>query len=494
MIREFESKYNSIIEAVYNHSKNTPNKMCLTDKNKELSYINFWNEIKQISNLLKNKGINKGDCILVECNQSIEYCILGFAIQLLGGIFVPIELNSADETIVKIKKSTNSVLLISKSKKSDNNSITYKDIFNSNSITNIDYEVEFPKLNDYAEILFTTGTTGQSKGILLSHKNNVAVAQNVIYGVEMKKDNVEIIPITLSHSHGLRTYYANMLNGSSVILMDGVINIKKIFNYLDNNATSIDLTPSALQILLKLSKDKLSNYNDKLDYIQLGSAKLTDSDKNTLRELLPNVRLYDFHGSTEAGCSCIINFNKDFDKLNSIGKPSFNSDFVVLDPDNPNIVLESNEKGLLATGGHMKMITYWKQGDLANSITYNDYILSSDLAYKDEEGYIYVLGRIDYVISYGGIKISPDEIESVLIRYPNIKDCACVGIDNDISGQVPAILYVKKDINFDLNNFVEFVNKNIDSNKLPKAYMEVNEIPRASNGKILRNKLKDLYV
>lgn len=494
MIREFESKYNSIIEAVYNHSKNTPNKMCLTDKNKELSYINFWNEIKQISNLLKNKGINKGDCILVECNQSIEYCILGFAIQLLGGIFVPIELNSADETIVKIKKSTNSVLLISKSKKSDNNSITYKDIFNSNSITNIDYEVEFPKLNDYAEILFTTGTTGQSKGILLSHKNNVAVAQNVIYGVEMKKDNVEIIPITLSHSHGLRRYYANMLNGSSVILMDGVINIKKIFNYLDNNATSIDLTPSALQILLKLSKDKLSNYNDKLDYIQLGSAKLTDSDKNTLRELLPNVRLYDFYGSTEAGCSCIINFNKDFDKLNSIGKPSFNSDFVVLDPDNPNIVLESNEKGLLATGGHMKMITYWKQGDLANSITYNDYILSSDLAYKDEEGYIYVLGRIDYVISYGGIKISPDEIESVLIRYPNIKDCACVGIDNDISGQVPAILYVKKDINFDLNNFVEFVNKNIDSNKLPKAYMEVNEIPRASNGKILRNKLKDLYV
>lgn len=350
MIRNFESKFSSIIEAVYNHSKTTPNKICLSDDAKEISYIDFWKEIKQVSKLLKNKRINKGDCVLVECNQSIEYCILGFAIQLLGGIFVPIELNSTYETIKKIKKTTNSILFISVHNTDENDSLTYDDFFNSSIIINVDFEVEFPKLEDYAEILFTTGTTGQSKGILLSHKNNVAVAQNVINGVEMKKDNVEIIPITLSHSHGLRRYYANMLNGSSCILMNGVINIKKFFSYLDSNATSIDLTPSALQIIFKLSKNKLGNYNDKLDYIQLGSAKLSNSDKNKLRILLPNVRLYDFYGSTEAGCSCIIDFNKDFNKLNSIGKPSYNSDFVILDPDNPNIVLNPNEKGLLATG------------------------------------------------------------------------------------------------------------------------------------------------
>lgn len=142
----------------------------------------------------------------------------------------------------------------------------------------------------------------------------------------------------------------------------------------------------------------------------------------------------------------------------------------------------------------MKMITYWKQEDLADSITYNNYILSSDLAYKDESGYFYVLGRMDFVINYGGIKINPDEIESILIRYSEIKDCACIGLDDAISGQIPAILYVPKtDINFDLNNFMEFANKNIDLNKLPKKYIEVSEIPRASNGKILRNQLKKLY-
>lgn len=495
MLKEFESNYNSVVEAVYNHFLNFPEKLCLVDENREIKYKDFWNEIKYVAKYLMDRGIKKNECVLIECNQSIEYCVIGFAIQYMGGIFVPIELNSAREKILSIIDSTNSKLFITINGTHDTFNATYKDIYNDFKNFTDDYTIEFPHLEDNCELLFTTGTTGKSKGILLNHKNVVAIAQNVAIGLEIKKDNIEIIPITLSHSHGLRRYYGNMINGSTCILIDGVIKIKKFYEFLEKyKATAIDLTPSALQIIFKLSKNKLSDYNKQLDYIQLGSSKLPDSDKEILRQLLPDVRLYDFYGSTEAGCSCLIDFNKDYKKHNSIGKPAYNAHFIIVDPKNFEIILKNNEHGLLATSGHMNMVTYWKQDELAKSITYNNYIVSSDLGYIDEEGFVYMLGRIDYVINYGGIKISPDEIETILIRYPNIKDCACMGISNEISGQIPIILYsLKEEVDFDLADFVKFVNKNIDANKLPKKYIEVNEILRASNGKILRNKLKELY-
>ena len=165
--------------------------------------------------------------------------------------------------------------------------------------------VVFPEKEDIAEILFTTGTTGKSKGIELNHGSAVAVAENVIDGVEMKKDNVELIPVPISHSHGLRRYYANMLNGSGVVLLGSIVFVKVVFNCIEKyHVTAIDLAPAALATIFRLSEDRLGDYKDQLDYVQLGSAPIPDQDKERLRRLLPDTRLYNFYGSTESGCSC----------------------------------------------------------------------------------------------------------------------------------------------------------------------------------------------
>ena len=132
-------------------------------------------------------------------------------------------------------------------------------------------EVRFPAGGDVAEILFSTGTTGKSKGIVLTHTNDTALAENVMFGVRMKTDNVEIVPMPLSHSHGLRRTYANLVNGSSVVFADGVTLLKKVFDLMDTyGVTAMDLSPSMLSIIFKLSKDRLGDYADRLDYIQLG--------------------------------------------------------------------------------------------------------------------------------------------------------------------------------------------------------------------------------
>ena len=192
----------------------------------------------------------------------------------------------------------------------------------------------FPEGEDVAEILFSTGTTGKSKGIVLTHTNDTALAENVICGVSMKPDNVELVPMPLSHSHGLRRTYANLVNGSSVVFADGVTLLKKVFNLMDTyRVTAMDLSPSMLSIIFKLSKDRLGDYAHILDYIQLGSAPLPEEDKVHLSRILPRTRLYNFYGSTEAGCSCLLDFNSMSGKPGCIGKPARNARFIVVDKD-----------------------------------------------------------------------------------------------------------------------------------------------------------------
>ncbi len=103
----------------------------------------------------------------------------------------------------------------------------------------------FLSLKKPQKFSFTTGTTGKSKGIELTYESVIAVSENVIGSVEMKKDSVELIPVPLSHSHGLRRYYSNILNGGSVVIIDGVIFTKKFFGAIEKyHVTAIDLVPA----------------------------------------------------------------------------------------------------------------------------------------------------------------------------------------------------------------------------------------------------------
>lgn len=479
----------SIIQAVKSYAAIQPEKLCMVDARRELTYAEVWKEVTGVASYLQDVGVKSVQKIVVECTQDTEFVILGLAIQLVGAIFVPLESGASIERVQGILEETEA------------NFYFYKDKLDVSAIK-LEYPCEYarkedvfelPQAEQVAEILFSTGTTGKSKGIVLTHTNNIAVAQNVIKGVEMKKDNIELIPMPLSHSHGLRRYYANMLNGSTVVFMDGVTFVKKVFDNIDKyHITAMDLAPSALDIILKFSKNKLNDYADQFDYIQLGSAPLKEDSKLRLSQLLPKTRLYNFYGSTEAGCSCILDFNKE-NKPGCIGKPTVNSHFIVVDEDKKEIRSDAEHTGFLACKGDMNMAGYYNQPELTKSVMRNGYVYSNDVGYIDEEGYVYMLGRDDDVINYAGIKISPEEIEEVALRMTIVKDCACVPIKDEIYGQAPRLYVVtRKQEESVLVEIKQWLLENLDQNKVPKEVTFIDEIPRTFNGKILRKQLRNL--
>lgn len=483
--------YQSIVAAVKDHALQKPDSLCMADPEKSLSYSQAWKATCGFASYLKTIA-SPGSYAVMECNQRCEFVVAMLALQLAGIVAVPVERNASQSRISEICAETGAAAFIGSKKHDCVSNLPYINLDQACAFEAGGGETfDLPSADDVAEILFSTGTTGKSKGIVITHQNNVAIAQNIFFGCEAKKDNVEIIPVPLSHSHGLRTAYSNLGAGNAFVCCDGVLALKVMFNLIDQyKVTAMDLVPSMLSIIFKLSKDRLGQYADQLDYVELGSAPLPEEDKEHLCKLLPKTRLYNFYGSTESGRTCVLNFAEMKDKKNCIGRPAINAKFIFVDDNQNEINSSADNMGLLASSGSMNMKCYFKEPELTKETMKNGFIYTKDLGYIGDDGLVYLLGRKDDVINFGGIKISPEEIEQEVMKNPIVKDCALIAKQDQISGQIPK-LYIQLEDNSEYvaKEFKAFLAQALDANKQPQEIEIIDEIPRTYNGKIKRKEL-----
>lgn len=484
--------FDSVVSAIFYHAEKTPDKLCLADDFGEVTYKEYSQKILRFASCFQSRGVKKGDKVVIEACQTVDYLAMTHAIQILGGVFVPVEHNCAKEKIQKFSDRVQAKMIVAEKTDSMKNAVSYSELTDMYGESEIIDTFELPEKSSVSEILFSTGTTGREKGIVVTHANDIAIAENVIFGVEMEKDNVEMIPSPLNHSHGLRRYYANMCNGSTVVLLSSVMNIMKFFANIDHyQVNSIDLVPTALSVVLKLSRGKLADYADRIRYIQLGAAPLMEHDKEAVCALLPHTRLYNFYGSTESGCTCIYNFNVPNDKLHCIGKPTHNTEVIFVDDDRNPIVPSEENTGLIATKGKMNVSEYYEDPEETAKAMADGIVYSNDIGYLDSDGDIILLGRKGDVINVGGNKVSPEEIENAAKEMDIIVDCGCIPVADAAKGNVPKLfVQLKKGVEFEPIEIRKFLASKLEPYKVPTYIEQVDKIPRSYNGKLLRKELK----
>lgn len=491
--------YRSIPEAIFTYAKSLPDKLCLADETRSVTYAQYADEILRIAGVLRDIGIAQDNKVLIEASQSIDFTATALAIQILGGVFVPVERNCGMDKILRIARMSGAKLVVTPKATPDAPEgyifATPQQIAESARAGSPMVCPEMPDPNAMAELLFSTGTTGVEKGIAISHRNNVALAGNVIRGVGIENDNVELIPSPLNHSHGLRRYYANMYAGASVVLVTGVMNVRLFFELMDRYAVNaIDLVPTALSVLLKLSRGQFGLYKGILRYIQFGSAPLVAQDMQNIRGLLPNTRLYNFYGSTESGCIAIYDFNTDHPKDKCIGHPAHNAKIIIVDENRNEIASSPENTGCIASFGPMNMMGYWQDEAETARVMVNGYIYSNDEAYFDQDGDIILLGRRGDVINTGGNKVSPSEIEDAALKIDCVADCGCIGVSDPMKGQVPKLyVQIKAGCAFDPIALRNALAVSLEPYKVPAAIEMIDIIPRSFNGKILRRVLNEIH-
>lgn len=489
-------KFNSVVEAVAYHAKHTPEKICLIDKEKKYTYSKLWNCLKNFNIYLKKSGLNDGDRVIIKNSQSIDTVVAMLGVQLAGGVSVPVEKGIAETRIIELLEYTEASMFIS------SQPVNYPCLYIAIDIVcdcgehTEDDDIVFPDSDNICDIIFTTGTTGKSKGVMLSFKSQIASAETISRFAEITPDDVVMVPFPLNHGGGLRRTYAILFVGGTEVLQNGVIFIKNFFCAIDEfGVTVIYLAPAYLSIILSSAAEQLRAYDGRLKLVNISAAATPEIHKRQLRELLPNVRLFLSYSSTETGGVSFLEFSKYPDKQHCIGEPGKILDLTFIDDNNTPIANTSCENpGIIVCKSERIMSGYWKDPEYTKKTLIDGYIRTSDMGYLDEDGFFCLIGRKDDVIITGANKVAPDEIEELVMMIPGINDCACIAVPDPIMGAVPKLFVVmENDVDFSQREISEFLSGKLEYFKVPRYIEQIDSIPRSGElGKIKRKKLTEL--
>ncbi len=486
--------YSSIVRAVCDNAARRPDRKAVIADGKWLTYAELWRDIQGFAAYIRGFGFERGSRIVVKAEPSVWFAVSAMAIHLSGNVQVPLEKTIGPGGLDGVVEELSAAMIISNIEtgtgvpRVDSNEVC--------AIAEANYrdglEFDFPTPDMICDIMFTTGTTGKSKGVMESHRAVVAVTENVQYGAEIPEDNVYLVPAPINHASAIRKLYVSLLTGTTVVLLDGFANVRRFYACIEKyGVTSILMPPAAVRMLLVLSAAELSKYSGQLHHIHTGSAAFPEADKEKLCTLLPDTRLYFAYGSSEAGCVSMYDYSKHRGLVSCVGKPNKNAHIFIVDDDHQEIQSSRERQGLIAISGPVVMDGYFNEPELTKGVLEDGVVYTNDMGYIDENGYIFMLGRRGDVISIGGLKIAPTEVENIVLRYPGIAECACFAVADRMGGSIPKLNIVpERGCQIDVKALREHMAKHLEAFKIPKLVEIVEEIPKTANGKIDRKALK----
>lgn len=476
----------TLLQSLFDNAQNHPDKLAFISGDAKTTYANYIKRIAAAKQRLLDCGIKKNDRVLLMGSNHDDFAVAYFAIHFAGAICVPVDGSLKATELDFIVNDTKPHLAIVEI--NQQLSIQQKNLksFTLPGEATIPLEI-LSNLKDDADILYTTGTTARKKGVLLTHGNIAAAALNISSFINNKQSDLEVLPIPLSHSFGLGRLRSMALVGNTLVLEPGLKNpavlLKRV---LDLKANGLALVPAGFELMLRLTRGKLVEAQDHLKYIEIGSAPMRDETRLQLMTLLPNTRLCHHYGLTEASRACFKEFHTDSHKPMSIGKPSPNVQISFINIHGKKVAPE--EGGELIVHGAMTMKKYWNRLELNSQAYINGGLRTGDIGRMDKEGYIYLRGRKDDIINIGGLKVAPTEVESAALLNGAIKECACVGLADEITGEKTKLFYVSDRL-LDDRELINQLRSHLEEYKVPKVFERVKLIPKTDSGKIIRQAL-----
>ena len=433
----------SLEEYIRFHSVNTPNKVAVVSNGKETSYSELWQLVLDKADELKSQGVQSGDVYVIRSSQTLEYLVIYFALHYLEAIVCPLEKDVSDQRLSQIRE-----------------------------------EVATLSLNPGvdSDILYTTGTTGLSKGVLVSRKAILSNGENLVEALGFTSDLVFVITGPINHSGNWSKVIPTMMVGATLYILEGMKDLNAFFDALSysESKSACFLVPASIRMLLLLSKKRLEAIKDKIDFIETGGAPISSADMKSLSEALPDSRLYNTYASSECGMICTYNFNDGIYKDACCGLPMKHAKFEIID-----------QKVVCKNGG--QMTCYVNSPELTAEVLKDGKIYTNDLGQIDEDGMLTIVGRDGDVINVGAMKVSPTEVESVVLGYPSIADCICIPKSNPVMGNVVRLLVVLKDgETLDKRSLIKYISSQLETYKVPQAIDIVSSINRTYNGKLDR--------
>ena len=487
-------------------AKSIPDKVCITFEKKKFTYSAIDDLVTNIAGGLKALGVEYSDKIAILMENCPEYIVSYFAILRAGGISVPINNFLTPDEISYILNDSNCKYLI------------YNNAFSSHtekireitpSLKAVDFS-EIPKipsihpllkvgeegLNDdeVAVLLYTSGTTGFSKGAMLTHRNLLSNAEACMKVMNVSSKDRILLFLPLFHSFSFTVcVILPIYAGARIILLRSVKPFSKVMNSIFKDRITLFIAvPTVYNVLSKKRMPFIARCLFKLlTNIRAcisGAAALPEDTIHAFEKRF-NIPLIEGYGLTEASPVVAVNPLKGVRKPTSVGPPVPGVTVAVVGEDGRK--LPAGETGELIVKGPNVMTGYFNKPEETETVLRDGWLYTGDIARIDEDGYIYIVDRKKDLIIVDGMNVYPREVEDFILKHPSVEECAMVGIPDGRGSETP-ILYIKKkeDAVIEESEIRNYLKGRIAQFKNPKKIIFIDEFPKTATGKIKKTELR----
>ena len=499
--------------------RRTPHKEALVHGDQRLTYREVGRRTAGLATSLRSAGMKRGDRIGIYLEASVPQVISIFGVSQGEGVYVPINALLRPEQVMHIARDCGMKGLITSASRlgalagvleqipsleflvlvgDDETSTVGRTIYRYDDFCNAEPPASWHAAsieNDLAAILYTSGSTGMPKGVMLSHANVVAGSRIVSTYLEISETERILAVLPFSFDAGMNQLMTAFEKGGTLVLINFVFAQEIVQVLVKERITGLAGVPTLWSLLAQpnstLSKQPLTH----LRYITNTGGAMPQAVLKVLRQTLPSTKVFLMYGLTEAFRSTYLPPEELDCRPTSMGKAIPDTEILVLNDQGQ--LCKAGEPGELVHRGPTVSLGYWNRPEeTARALRPNPLLppemgdcekvcYSGDLVKMDEEGFLYFIGRRDTMIKSSGFRISPTEVEEVLFQTGKLRGAAVIGIPDEVLGQVIKAFVVPRDGKpLSTESLLAACAEKMPRYMVPKFVEVLSELPKTSSGKV----------
>lgn len=488
----------TIVEFLHRSAQFFPNHPAITDRGASCTYAELASRTNAFAARLGSMAFKKADRVAILAPSGPGFAAAYYGALQAGAIVVPLGMLVRATEIEHILDHCNAKVLVIDSDYPELHAVTDAAVRLGTrtimagellSMSHTGHATLTPVPTDDACILYTSGTTGRPKGVLLSHKGIAANTTAIVKTLALSQADSTLTGLPFNYSFGCSVLNSHIAVGSQIFIAPPMVFPERVLESISSwRPASFYGVPSTFAMLLART-DPSEAETSSLRFVAQAGGAMPAALQSQVRAAFPSAGLYLMYGQTEATARIsVLSQEQSHDKSASVGKPLAGTQVSIRDSSGAE--LPTGQSGEIWVRGPGVMRGYWRDPELSAETLQDGWLRSGDQGHVDAEGFLFIDGRRSDIIKSGAYRIHPAEIEEALLALPFVEDAGVIGRPDTLLGEiVVAFIVARAGMSPSEDELRKHCKKILSSYKVPAVFRFVDMLPRTANGKLRRQEL-----